>query len=91
MYLEENLKLTPENMSDKAVASDELKEMHQQVNICLSKLLPLLYREGENLKMKKRRRYKMVPNIEKRGRIVNSFSLSFQHILERYSSNSIPW
>ncbi|XP_059429493.1 E3 ubiquitin-protein ligase listerin [Corylus avellana] len=31
MYLEENLKLSPENMSDKAVASDELKEMHQQV------------------------------------------------------------
>lgn len=31
MYLEENLKLTPENMSDKAVALDELKEMHQQV------------------------------------------------------------
>lgn len=31
MYLEENLKLTPQNMSDKAVALDELKEMHQQV------------------------------------------------------------
>jgi hypothetical protein len=41
MYLEENLKLTPENMSDKSVASDELKEMHQQVNICLSKRYPL--------------------------------------------------
>lgn len=33
LYLEENLKLTPENMSDKAVALDELKEMHQQVSI----------------------------------------------------------
>ena len=33
MYLEENLKLTPQNMSDKAVALDELKEMHQQVTI----------------------------------------------------------
>lgn len=56
MYLEENLKLTPENMSDKAVASDELKEMHLQVNICLSKRYPLtsLYREGENLKKKKK-------------------------------------
>ncbi|XVF46152.1 hypothetical protein PTKIN_Ptkin03bG0003900 [Pterospermum kingtungense] len=31
MYLEENLKLTPKNLSDKAVASDELQEMHQQV------------------------------------------------------------
>ncbi|KAM7257486.1 hypothetical protein ACFE04_013227 [Oxalis oulophora] len=31
MYLEENLKLTPQNLSDKAVASDELEEMHQQV------------------------------------------------------------
>lgn len=37
LYLEENLKLTPENMSDKAVALDELKEMHQQVSIWLSK------------------------------------------------------
>lgn len=31
MYLEENLKLTPQNLSDKAVALDELQEMHQQV------------------------------------------------------------
>ncbi|KAK4595116.1 hypothetical protein RGQ29_018753 [Quercus rubra] len=30
MYLEEYLKLTPEHMSDKAVALDELKEMHQR-------------------------------------------------------------
>ena len=37
MYLEENLKLTPEHMSDKAVALDELKEMHQRVSIWLSK------------------------------------------------------
>ncbi|XP_038895284.1 E3 ubiquitin-protein ligase listerin isoform X5 [Benincasa hispida] len=31
MYLEENLKLTPDTLSDKAVAKDELEEMHQQV------------------------------------------------------------
>ena len=37
MYLEEYLKLTPEHMSDKAVALDELKEMHQRVSIWLSK------------------------------------------------------
>lgn len=30
-YIEENLKLTPESLSDKATASDELEEMHQQV------------------------------------------------------------
>lgn len=31
MYLEENLKLTPDTLSDKVVAKDELEEMHQQV------------------------------------------------------------
>jgi len=31
MYLEENLKLTPQNLSDKAVATDELEEIYQQV------------------------------------------------------------
>ncbi|KAK3218984.1 hypothetical protein Dsin_012954 [Dipteronia sinensis] len=31
MYLEENMKLTPQNLSDKAVALDELEEMHRQV------------------------------------------------------------
>ncbi|KAJ4827656.1 hypothetical protein Tsubulata_040241 [Turnera subulata] len=31
VYLEENLKLKPESMSDKEVALDELEEMHQQV------------------------------------------------------------
>ncbi|KAL5757043.1 hypothetical protein ACOSP7_021464 [Xanthoceras sorbifolium] len=31
MYLEENLKLTPQSLSDKAVAVDELEEMHRQV------------------------------------------------------------
>lgn len=31
MYLEENLKLTPQSLSDKAVALDELEEIHQQV------------------------------------------------------------
>ncbi|KAJ1437515.1 Armadillo-type fold [Sesbania bispinosa] len=30
MYLEENLKLTPQNLSDKATALDELEEMYQQ-------------------------------------------------------------
>ncbi|KAJ4907854.1 E3 ubiquitin-protein ligase listerin [Raphanus sativus] len=30
-YLEENLKLTPQNLSDKALASDELEEMYQQM------------------------------------------------------------
>lgn len=32
-YIEENLKLTPQSLSDKANASDELEEMHQQVMI----------------------------------------------------------
>ncbi|KAK4759113.1 hypothetical protein SAY87_020414 [Trapa incisa] len=31
MYLEENMKLTPQDLSDKAYAPDELKEMHLQV------------------------------------------------------------
>ncbi|EEF44675.1 conserved hypothetical protein [Ricinus communis] len=31
MYLEENLKLTPQSMSNKAIALDELEDMHQQV------------------------------------------------------------
>lgn len=31
VYLEENLRLTPESMSDKGTALDELQEMHQQV------------------------------------------------------------
>ncbi|XP_027331618.1 E3 ubiquitin-protein ligase listerin [Abrus precatorius] len=31
MYLEENLKLTPQNLSDKAAATDELEEIYQQV------------------------------------------------------------
>lgn len=31
IYLEENLRLTPQNMSDKGAALDELQEMHQQV------------------------------------------------------------
>ncbi|KAG8387925.1 hypothetical protein BUALT_Bualt02G0072000 [Buddleja alternifolia] len=30
-YIEENLKLTPQSLSDKATASDELEEMHRQV------------------------------------------------------------
>lgn len=41
MYLEENLKLRPEDLSDKAVALDELEEMHQQV--CYSNLLSFIY------------------------------------------------
>jgi hypothetical protein len=64
MYLEENLKLSPENMSDKAVASDELKEMHQQVNICLSKRYPPYYyyfivKVKTQKRKEKKRRYKM--------------------------------
>ena len=31
MYLEENLKLTPQSLSDKAVALDELEDMYHQV------------------------------------------------------------
>lgn len=31
IYLEENLRLTPQNMSDKGTALDELQEMYQQV------------------------------------------------------------
>lgn len=31
MYLEENLKLTPQNLSEKAAATDELEEIYQQV------------------------------------------------------------
>lgn len=31
MYLEENLKLTPNDMTDKAAAADELEEMHNLV------------------------------------------------------------
>lgn len=33
MHLDENLKLTPKSMSDKATALDELEQMHQQVYI----------------------------------------------------------
>ncbi|XWS74417.1 hypothetical protein CRYUN_Cryun02cG0214200 [Craigia yunnanensis] len=47
MYLEENLKLTPQNLSDKAVALDELQEMHQQVIssslLALATLLDVLF------------------------------------------------
>lgn len=49
MYLEENLKLTPQSMSDKAVALDELQEMHQQVIssslLSLATLLDILTNE----------------------------------------------
>lgn len=38
MYLGENLKLTPQSMSEKAVALDELQEMHQQVYTMLAAL-----------------------------------------------------
>lgn len=31
IYLEENLKLTPQNLSEKAAATDELEEIYQQV------------------------------------------------------------
>ncbi|KAL3530952.1 hypothetical protein ACH5RR_010274 [Cinchona calisaya] len=46
MYIEENLKLTPQSMSDKVTAADELEEMHQQVIssslLALSTLLDVL-------------------------------------------------
>ncbi|KAJ8751318.1 hypothetical protein K2173_016502 [Erythroxylum novogranatense] len=46
VYLEENLKLTPEGMSDKTAPSDELEEMHRQVIssslLALSTLLDVL-------------------------------------------------
>lgn len=34
MYLDENLKLKPQSMSDKVTPADELEEMHQRVSIC---------------------------------------------------------
>lgn len=46
MYLEENLKLTPESMSDKAVALDELQEMHQQVYTIIN--IDKFYNSGLN-------------------------------------------
>ncbi|VVB16450.1 unnamed protein product [Arabis nemorensis] len=50
-YLEENLKLTPQNLSDKALASDELKEMHQQMIssslVALATLLDILLHEPD--------------------------------------------
>ncbi|CAH8358759.1 unnamed protein product [Eruca vesicaria subsp. sativa] len=42
-YLEENLKLTPQSLSDKALASDELEEMyHQMISSSLVSLATLL-------------------------------------------------
>jgi len=46
-YLEENLKLTPQNLSDKSLASDELEEMYQQVlhlgdSSCYGEVFPSL-------------------------------------------------
>ncbi|KAI3676180.1 hypothetical protein L1987_85781 [Smallanthus sonchifolius] len=53
MYLEENLKLTPQSMSDKAVALDELQEMHQQVIsaslVALATLIDILTNEKHGL------------------------------------------
>lgn len=44
MYLEENLKLTPQSMSDRAAALDELEDMHQQVwSLSLSLYMYILY------------------------------------------------
>lgn len=48
MYLEENLKLTPQNLSDKTVALDELQEMHQQVCTEGSLLDMVLVKEKSN-------------------------------------------
>ncbi|CAF1768030.1 unnamed protein product [Brassica napus] len=51
-YLEENLKLTPQNLSDKALASDELEEMYQQMIssslVALATLLDILLHEPDN-------------------------------------------
>ncbi|ESQ42538.1 hypothetical protein EUTSA_v10012416mg [Eutrema salsugineum] len=50
-YLEENLKLTPQNLSDKALASDELEEMYQQMIssslVALATLLDILLHEPD--------------------------------------------
>ncbi|XP_023635520.1 E3 ubiquitin-protein ligase listerin [Capsella rubella] len=50
-YVEENLKLTPQNLSDKALASDELEEMYQQMIssslMALATLLDILLREPD--------------------------------------------
>lgn len=43
MYLEENLKLTPQSLSDKAVALDELEEIHQQVCAMRSGYISCMY------------------------------------------------
>ncbi|KAG7538391.1 Zinc finger RING-CH-type [Arabidopsis suecica] len=52
-YLEENLKLTPQNLSDKALASDELEEMYQQMIssslVGLATLLDILLREPDKV------------------------------------------
>lgn len=48
IYIEENLKLTPQSMSDKMTAQDELEEMHRQVIhigcvcVCVYKYAPSL-------------------------------------------------
>lgn len=39
LYLDENLKLTPQAMSDKAAPMDELEDMHQRVGILKSSSL----------------------------------------------------
>lgn len=39
LYLDENLKLTPQAMSDKAAPVDELEDMHQRVGILKSSSL----------------------------------------------------
>ncbi|KAL0843615.1 hypothetical protein Bca101_016861 [Brassica carinata] len=50
-YLEENLKLTAQNLSDKALASDELEEMYQQMISsslrALATLLDILLHEAD--------------------------------------------
>ncbi|KAL0735081.1 hypothetical protein Bca4012_011291 [Brassica carinata] len=50
-YLEENLRLTPQSLSDKALASDELEEMYQQMIssslVALATLLDILLREPD--------------------------------------------
>lgn len=38
LYLDENLKLTPQAMFDKVIPADELEDMHQRVGVWISLL-----------------------------------------------------
>ncbi|KAI3781450.1 hypothetical protein L2E82_11465 [Cichorium intybus] len=89
MYLEENLKLTPQSMSDKAVALDELQEMHQQVIssslLSLATLLDVLTNEkhGSELKHALKARSTAISHAEK----LISFHKCFMEFLKSPSSS----